>query len=109
MLKLRQNNNDILIEVVNMENQSLEQIRISDIPQAMPLADSKVRNSRRVTIKGKPCIYFKDMECRTPMCDMKICEKCPEGGAVCLRINFIKSMLQKILIFFIGLIFLSEI
>lgn len=92
-----------------MENQPVEQIQIADVPHATALSQSRVRNAKRVGIKGKPCIYFKDMLCRTPMCDMKICEKCPEGGAVCLRINFIKNMLQKILIFFISLIFLSEL
>jgi len=90
-----------------MDTQAIEQI--ADVPPAKSLSQSKVRVAKKVVPSGKMCVYFRDMQCRSPVCDMKICEKCPEGGAVCLRINFIKSMLQKILIFFITLIFISEL
>jgi len=90
-----------------MENQSVEQI--SDVPHAAPLAESRVRNTKKVAIKIKSCIYFKDMDCRAPVCDMDICEKCPEGGAVCLKINFIKRMISRILALFVSFLFLSEL
>lgn len=90
-----------------METEAIEQV--ADVPAAKSLSQSRVKNAKRIVSSGKMCVYFRDMPCRTPVCDMKICEKCPEGGAVCLRINFIKRMVQKILIFIIGLIVFSEL
>lgn len=96
-----------------MENKPVEQssdiAHISDIPRAMPMSGSKVKDMKRVALKGKPCIYFKDMQCRAPVCDMKACEKCPEGTFLCARINFIKRMVQRILMIFVSMIFLFEL
>jgi len=90
-----------------MDTEAIEQI--ADVPAAKSLSQSKVKVAKKVVPSGKMCVYFRDMLCRTPVCDMKICEKCPEGGAVCLRINFIKRMLQKVLLLFVSLLFLSEL
>jgi len=90
-----------------MENQPIEQI--TDVPLTMPLSHSRVKNAKHVAIKGKPCIYFKEMQCRAPVCDLEICERCPEGGAYCTRINFIKKLVQKILMLIVGFFILSDL
>jgi len=82
---------------------------IKEVPSAKPLNGSRVKNSKKISISVKMCVYFKDMECRVPVCDMKVCEKCPEGGVYCTRVSFIRSMVSKILSFLFILIFLSEI
>ena len=90
-----------------MESQQIEQV--NNVPYTVSVSGSKVRNAKRITLKSKPCIYFKDVDCRAPMCDMKVCEKCPEGTVICTKINFIKSMLQKVLMFLVALLIFAEI
>jgi len=90
-----------------MGTESIEQI--ADVSSPKSLSESKVKNAKKVSLKAKMCVYFKDMECRIPFCDLKACEKCNEGYIFCTRVNFIKNMLQRILMFFVGLIIVSEL
>ena len=90
-----------------MQAESIEQIINVSSPRSA--SESKVKNSKKVFVSARMCIYFKDMECRIPICDMKACEKCNEGYVYSTRVNFIKSMIQKILLFFMSLIIISEL
>ena len=84
--------------------------QISDIPLTASVNESKIKDEKKtVTMtNGKKCVYFKDMVCRIPICDMKACEKCSEGYIYCTRVNFIKSLIQKVLMFFICFLIISE-
>lgn len=83
---------------------------VAEVPAAKSLSQSKVKNFKRaMSVTGKMCVYFKDMECRIPMCDMKACEKCTEGSTYCTRVTFIKNLVKKILIFFACLLIFTEI
>ena len=86
---------------------SIEQI--SDVSSPKSVSESKVKNAKKISSNIKMCVIFKDMECRIPVCDMKVCEKCGEGAVFCTRVNFIKNMLQKILVFLISFIVISEL
>ena len=90
-----------------MQAEGIEQI--IDVGSPRSASESKVKNSKKVFASTHMCVYFKDMECRIPMCDMKACEKCNEGYVYCTRVNFIKSMVSKILMFFVALIIISEL
>jgi len=90
-----------------MKAESIEQV--SDVSSPKSLSESKVKNAKKVSSKVKMCVYFKEMECRIPICDLKACEKCNEGYVFCTRVNFIKNMLQKILMFFISFIVMREL
>ena len=91
----------------DMGTEAIEQI--SDVSSPKSVSGSKVKNTKKVSSAVKMCIIFKDMECRIPLCDLKACEKCNEGYVFCTRVNFIKSMLQKVLLFFLGFMILSEL
>jgi hypothetical protein len=90
-----------------MGTEGIEQI--ADVSSPKSVGGSKVKNSKRILAGAKMCVYFKDMECRIPVCDMKVCEKCNEGYIFCTRVNFIKSMLNRILLFFIGIVLFFEL
>jgi hypothetical protein len=92
----------------NMEPENIG--HISDIPLAASVNESKIKDEKKTTTmtNGRKCIYFKDMVCRIPVCDMKACEKCSEGSIYCTRVNFIKSLIQKVLMVFIGILIFSE-
>lgn len=90
-----------------METEGIEQI--ADVSSTKSVSGSRVKNLKRIRPGGRMCVFFKDMECRIPVCDLKACEKCNEGYIYCTRVNFIKNMLQRILMFFIGLIIFSEL
>jgi hypothetical protein len=90
-----------------VENQQIEQI--GDVPRTMPMGESRVRNAKKVTLKGKPCVYFKDMECRAPVCDMDVCSKCPEGTGICMNMDFMKKMIKRISIFILTLLLFSDV
>jgi len=90
-----------------MEAEAIEQIK--DVSSPKNISGSKVKNTKKVSSAVKMCVIFKDMECRIPICDLKACEKCNEGYIFCTRVNFIKNMLQRILMFFVGLIIVSEL
>ncbi len=81
---------------------------VSDVVSAKAVSETKVKNDKKVVLAGKPCVYFKDMECRIPLCDMDVCSKCDQGFAYCTRVNYIKSMIQRILMFIIACICISE-
>lgn len=89
-----------------METESIE--HVADVSSPKSLGGSKVKNTKKILAGAKMCVYFKDMECRIPFCDMKACEKCNEGYIFCTRVNFIKGMLNKILLFFIGIVLFFE-
>jgi len=91
-----------------MEPENIGQI--SNIPLTASVNESKIKDEKKTTTltNGKKCIYFKDMLCRIPVCDMQACEKCNEGYIYCTRVNFIKSLLQKVLMFFICILIFSE-
>lgn len=80
-----------------MGPENIEQVH--EISGARSVGQTKVKNTKKILVAAKMCVYFKDTECRIPVCDMKACEKCPEGSVYCTRVAFIKSMLQKILVF----------
>ena len=75
----------------------IEQVR--EVRGARSVNQAKVKTAKKITVAAKMCVYMKDTECRMPVCDMKICEKCPEGHVYCTRVAFIKNMIQKILMF----------
>jgi len=82
---------------------------IADVPSAKPLSDARVKNSKKILPNGKMCTYYKNMECRAPFCDMDVCQKCPEGGAYCTRVAFIKKMITRVLIFIVSLLIFADI
>jgi len=90
-----------------MGMEAIEQI--SDVSSPKNVSGSKVKNSKKISSTVKMCAIFKDMECRIPVCDLKACEQCNDGYVYCTRVNFIKSMLQKILFFFMGILIISEL
>ena len=90
-----------------MENQQIEQV--SDVPMTTPLGEAKVKNTKRVAMKMKPCIYFKDMDCRAPVCDMDVCSKCPEGTGICMNMDFMKKMIKRVSMFLLTLLILSDL
>ncbi len=89
-----------------MDAESIEQV--ADVSSPKSIGGSKVKNLKRIRAGAKMCVYFKDMECRIPVCDLKVCEKCSEGNIFCTRVNFIKSMLQRILLLLISFILFAE-
>jgi hypothetical protein len=89
-----------------MDAESIEQV--ADVSSPKSIGGAKVKNLKKIRSDVRMCIYFKDMECRIPVCDLKICEKCSEGHIFCTRVNFIKSMLQKVLLFLISFILFAE-
>jgi len=90
-----------------MGTEAVEQIK--DVVSPKNVSGAKVKNAKKVVLGSKMCVIFKDMECRIPVCDLKACEQCNDGYVYCTRVNFIKSMLQKILLFFLGFIIISEL
>ncbi|MFH1710408.1 MAG: hypothetical protein ABH860_04975 [bacterium] len=90
-----------------MRAEGIEQI--SETSSIMSVSESRVKNARKIFSSAKMCAFFKDMECRIPVCDLKACEKCNEGHVYCTRVSFIKNMIQKVLLFFIGFIIISEL
>jgi hypothetical protein len=91
-----------------MENKVVIE-KIYDIASTRPLGDSRVKNAKKISENVKMCRFIKDMPCKLPLCDLKVCEKCPEGFAYCTRVNFIKKMIEKVLLFIISLIIVSEL
>jgi hypothetical protein len=90
-----------------MGTEAIEQIK--DVGSPKNVSGSKVKNVKKTSFAVKMCAIFKDMECRIPVCDLKACEQCNDGYVYCTRVNFIKSMLQKILFFFLGFMIISEL
>ena len=90
-----------------MDAEKIEQV--TDVVSAKAVNDSKIKNEKKAVFSGKMCVYYKEMECRIPLCDMDLCSKCSEGYAFCSRVNYIKNMIAKILLFVLALITLSEI
>lgn len=80
-----------------MGPETVEQVH--EVNSARSIGQAKVKNAKKIAVAAKMCVYFKDTECRIPVCDMKVCEKCPEGNVYCTRVAFIKNMIQKILMF----------
>ena len=81
-----------------MEIENIEQIK--DIVKMDSPSQSKLRSKKAVNkVSFKPCIYFNDVECRIPVCDMETCEKCPKGYIYCMDVkpNYLKQMLHKII------------
>jgi hypothetical protein len=90
-----------------MDTEKIEQI--SDIVSAKAVNGSKVKNTKKAETNGRMCVYFKDMVCRIPLCDMDACSKCSEGSQYCMRVSYIKSMIQRILLFILAFICVSEL
>jgi hypothetical protein len=88
-----------------MEMEGME--LVSDVPSMKKISDSRVKNSKRAAITVKMCVYFKDKECRVPVCDMTICQKCPEGHGFCQRVSFMRNMVQKVLLFLASFLMVS--
>lgn len=86
-----------------MDIENIEQV--SDVVATKSLNNARVKQAKKVPATAKQCIYFKDVECRAPLCDMEVCQKCPEGHGFCSRTLLIKSMIRKVMIFFIGIFF----
>ena len=83
--------------------------QITDVTSPKSVSGGKVKNMKKVRLDAKMCVYIKDMECRIPACDMKVCEKCNSGFAYCERVTFIKNMLQRVLAFLICLLLFTEL
>jgi hypothetical protein len=97
-----------------METAAIEQIKdvtspIKDVTSPKNVSGAKVKNAKKTSSGIKMCAVFKDMECRIPVCDLKACGQCNDGYVYCTRVNFIKSMLQKILFFFLGILIITEL
>ena len=90
-----------------METEALE--HVGEDVSAKPLNQSKVKNTKKISDGLKMCVYFKDMECRIPICDIKACEKCNEGQTYCTRVTFIKNLVQKILMFIVCVLIFTDI
>lgn len=90
-----------------MEAEHIEQV--ADVSSPKSVSGGRVKNMKKIRLNAKMCVYFKDMECRIPFCDMKACEKCNSGYAYCTRVTFIKNMLQRILAFFVCLIIFADL
>lgn len=82
---------------------------VSDVPSMKKISESRVRNFKKVAVAVKMCVYFKDKECRVPVCDMTICQKCPEGHGFCQRISFVRKMVQKVLLFLAAFLIAAEL
>jgi len=82
-----------------MDSEEIE--HVSEIASSKSLNKVRVNNSKKMSSIVKMCVYLKDMECRIPICDMKICEKCPEGFVYCTRVDFIRNMIKKVLVIFL--------
>jgi hypothetical protein len=97
-----------------METAAMEQIKdvaspIKDVTSPKNVSGAKVKNAKKAAYAVKMCAIFKDMECRIPVCDLKACGQCNDGYVYCTRVNFIKNMLQKVLLFFVAIIIISEL
>jgi len=81
-----------------MEREGLDQI--GDIANVNQSGGSRLERkiSKIGKPRGTPCIYFDDMVCKTPFCDMEICSKCPKGCSYCTdtSMNPLRKMLHKI-------------
>ncbi len=97
---------------MNMLSENIEQNigHISDVPLAASVNESKIKDKKKVHAEPnvKMCKYFKDTPCKIPFCDMKACEQCNEGYVYCTRVNFIKNLLSKVFVFFIGFLIFTE-
>jgi hypothetical protein len=89
---------------MGMEN--IEQI--ADVESPKSVGETRVKNTKKIFRDVKMCLIYKDMECRIPVCDMKACEKCNNGHVYCTRVAFIKNMLQKVFMFLMVLLVISE-
>ena len=90
-----------------MQPENIEQV--ADVPSPKSVSGGRVKNMKKIRLDAKMCVYFKDMECRIPFCDMKACEQCNSGYIYCARVTFIKNMLQRVLSFFICLMIFAEL
>ena len=91
-----------------MDIENIEHIAVEDVVATKSLNNSPVKMKKQVPATAKPCVYFKDVECRAPMCDMEVCQKCPEGHGFCDRTLLIKRMIQRVMLFFIGFILFCD-
>ncbi|MFC1767597.1 hypothetical protein ACFLZ2_03480 [Candidatus Margulisiibacteriota bacterium] len=84
-----------------METDNIEQVK--EVAKINSTCDSKLEKKTKKINKtgGAPCIYFDDMLCRTPFCDLEICSKCPQGGIYCT--DKVPNPLRKLLHKVIGL------
>ena len=97
-----------------METVAVEQVKdvtspIKDVTSPKNVSGAKVKGAKKALYAVKMCSVFKDMECRIPVCDLKACGQCNDGYVFCTRVSFIKSMLQKILFFFLGILIITEL
>ena len=82
--------------------------QVADVVATKSLDHARVKQTKKVPATAKQCIYFKDVECRAPLCDMEACQKCPEGHGFCSRTLLIKRMVQKLMIICIGIFFFCD-
>lgn len=75
--------------------------RIGDVMAAKPLNDTRIKASKKVPATAKQCLYFKDIECRAPLCDMEMCQKCPEGHGFCSRTILLRQLVSRVLMFIV--------
>jgi hypothetical protein len=90
-----------------MDTGSIELIH--DVPMTKPLDGAKVKNMKKINRMTKTCVFFKDMECRAPVCDMEVCQKCSEGYGHCTRVALMKSMIQRVLLLIVSFLLFSEL
>ncbi len=89
-----------------MHPEAIEQV--TEVPATKNMSGAKVKNAKKVVATAKPCIYFPDVECRAPVCDMEVCQRCPEGHGFCSRTLLLKRMIQRVLMFLVALLFFSD-
>jgi hypothetical protein len=89
-----------------MAIENIEQV--ADVGSPRSVNESKVKHTKKLRPDLKMCVFYKDMECRIPVCDMKACGQCNEGYVYCTRVNFIKDMLQKIFLFLLMFILFTD-
>jgi hypothetical protein len=90
---------------MQIENMEL----VSDVPSMQKMSGARVKNSKKAAFTAKMCVYFKDTECRAPVCDLSICQKCPEGHGFCQRVSFMRKMVQKVLLFLAVFLIAAEL
>lgn len=50
-------------------------------------------------VSNRLCMYFKNIICRVPFCDLEVCAKCPKGYVYCAtgNPNPLKKMLHRVI------------
>lgn len=78
-------------------------------------SDLKLKKDGKASkVSNRLCMYFKNIICRIPFCDLEVCSKCPKGYVYCAtgNPNPLRDMMHRvigIIAFLISLIAGEEI